>query len=170
MRILNLLKCIGLAPVFLAGCESTGPELDEVTFRLNGVAQSRPFGIGHLVGSRLFLSTEDWDSFGRLQFVVDPVVGPRTVPISPFDSISSVSLRSLQGTEYDTRLYGGRGRFVVTGYQCRTSTGTDPVTGAYGTRTFCTVAGTFEFSAKSEAGDSVIATQGRFRVSSVQRY
>jgi len=56
-------------------------------------------------------------------------------------------------------VFVGHGPIVVTGNRCRTWTGTDPATGIYGTGTFCTVSGTFEFSAKSEAGDSVVVTK-----------
>ena len=164
MRTPILLICTTLAPVLLAGCASpTGPEPEEVVFSLNGAAHSTVDVSGEIGGSALNLSAADWSGFGVLRFDVRQFAGPRTYPLSPFDSAASASLFSPQGTAYDTRRFGGRGQIVVTGNSCRTSSGIDPVTGIYGTFTFCIVAGTFEFSAKSQAGDSVVITNGHFR-------
>lgn len=170
MRTPILLICTCLAPMLLAGCSSpTGPETEEVTFSLNGAAHSTTYVSGEMGGSALTLSAADYTGFGELQFSIDHFGELRSYPISPFDSATSASLRSLEGIVYDTRLFGDRGQIVVTGNICRTSSGTDPVTGIYGTFTFCTVVGTFEFSAKSQAGDSVVVTNGRFRWT-MQRY
>lgn len=111
----------------------------------------------------IYVIAESWSAFGTLQFGAGPFAGHRTYPIAAFDSGASASLRSAQGVEYDTRRFGGRGQIVLTDHSCRTYTGTDPVTGIHGTWRLCTVAGTFEFTAKSESGDSVVVTRGRFR-------
>jgi hypothetical protein len=158
-----LLICTTLPTVLLAGCSPTGPEPEAVTFSLNGAAQSTTYVSGQIGGSAFTLTAEDYSGFGQLQFGVGDFGELRTYPISPFDSAASASVRSLQGMVYDTRLFGGRGQIVVTGNSCRTYSGIDPATGIYGTFTFCTVAGSFEFTARSQAGDSVVVTNGHFR-------
>jgi len=158
-----LLICTILVPVLPAGCSPTGPEPEEVAFSLNGAAQSTMDVSGEIGGSALNLTATDWSGFGVLRLDVRHFAGPRTYPISPFDSAASASLFSPQGLAYDTPLFGGRGQIVVTGNSCRTSSGIDPATGIHGTFTFCTVAGTFAFSAKNQAGDSVVVTNGHFR-------
>ena len=104
----------------------------------------------------------EYNGFGELQLVVANFAGPGTYPIDPPGSTASASLRTWQGTTYDTQLFGGHGQIVVTAYECQTSTFIDAATGITITRTFCTAPGTFETTAKNQAGDSVAITNGHF--------
>ncbi len=106
------------------------------------------------------------DHFQELDLVVPGFAGPGTYPIAPPESKASASLRNGRGKSYDTRLFGGDGRIVVDGYSFGSQwTGRDPITGVYGTWTYCKVRGSFEFTAVNEDGDVVTITDGRFGVS-----
>ena len=170
MRATILLVCIaGL----LAGCSFPTAERSEpegVSFMLNGKVYSNT-QVHAVVGQSGFgLSAMDYDGFPELQLGLRPFPGPHDVyPINPFDSTAAASVQlQLDQPSYDTRLFGGQGQIAVTAYNCRTSTGRDPVTGIDGTITLCTIAGTFAFSARSQAGDSVVIANGHFRWTAVR--
>ena len=152
--------------VLAARC-STGPEPEEIAFTLGGKRYvTSPGGSSSARGFSLY--AEDWSSFGRLEMRADGCSSCERA-FAPFDSTAWATLRDPQGIEFNTQSYGGRGQVKVSITNCRVVTAIDPETGDRVQVTFCDASGSFAFTARSEAGDSVVVRDGHFHWT-VQRW
>lgn len=175
-----MLRWIGwLAAMTALGCSSPfGPEADsfrhysDVTFRLDGAPQRGDYVSGHVAEGGFGITADDYAGYGHLGFWVEDWPGGAgafdLVPGGEDRAGEYVGPEWIDGSEdptFSTARYGGSGRVSLRSAPvCRTSSGRDFVTGLYGTTTFCTLEGTFEFTARNARGAEVRITDGRFRV------
>jgi len=97
--------------------------------------------------------------------------GPQTFVFEAGDSLNFASFRPDghfsrlgKGTTFSTGRGGSGSLTVESVSSCTTKSGEDPFTGVSGSRTYCDIEGTFQFSAENESGDVVDIADGRFRI------
>ena len=156
-------SAVALGIMLAAHC-GTEPEPEVMVFTLNGARYSTSWQDGHARPPEFELRGLD-PAFGGLGLTIHRFVESadgRTFMVEPFDSTATAGLTTPQGLIYSTLSYGGGGRIAVAVRNCHRGEVIDPEAGKPATAEFCTLSGTFEFSAKSEAGDSILIKDGRF--------
>jgi hypothetical protein len=153
-----------VALLLCAGCASSGAAGPSfLRFTVNGTEYAYYQPAGRRDGAGVMLLHEDWVRSGRLTLRF-PV--PSVAPADPYPLTFAAYLPA-SGGEYSTDLGGGGSVRLTAAPSCRTET-TPPgdFMGAPvgGTARVCRIAGSFTFVAYGAAGDSVMVTDGEFRL------